>query len=104
MSKTLISLLVILFLVVAGAGLWWFGGFNFLAPMFNLSDTTEEPQEVEQQAPTPQSELTTGSDSSDQALAEDSAALDAELEAYGEISSALDQGFEDEPVEQDTSF
>ena len=105
MSKTLISLLIVLLLVVGVLGLWWVGALEGLTSVLNLNilgqeQTVEEPPGPE---PTP-SELTTGSDSSDQALERDTAQLDAQLEAYGETSSALDQGFGDEPIEQDTSF
>ena len=106
MSKTLISLLVVLFLLVAGAGLWWFGVFDSLSAALNLNILQEETPAVEQtpQAPAPQSELTTGANSSDQALEQDEAQLDAQLEAYGEVSSELDQSLSDEPVEQDPNF
>lgn len=103
MSKTFISIIVIVLLIAVGVGLWWAGAFANLTDALNLGilqvdQTEEEPQEETQE---PEGELTTGVDSSDQTLEEDAAQLDAELESYGEISSDLDQSFEDEPVEQE---
>ena len=102
MSKTVISIAVGVLLVVAGVGLWWAGLLDGLASALNL-DILKEEQMVEENTtePAPQappSELSTGSNSSDQALEQDTAQLDAELESYGEISSELDQSFEEEPV------
>ena len=104
MSKTTISLIVIGALVVGVVGLWWVGALEGLTSALNLNILQEEMVEEEVPQATPQSDLTTGSDTSDEALEEDLGTLDAQLDSYGETSSELDAGLEDEPVEQDTNF
>jgi hypothetical protein len=91
--------------LVVGIGAWlWFGGMldPLLAEVGLGSGMQEEeiPQEEARQE-APQSELTTGSDTSDQALEQDLKNLDAQLGAYGETSAAVDQSLADEPVTQE---
>ena len=106
MSKTVISIGVVVLLVVAVAGLWWAGVLDGLTSKLNLNilqneEMTEAPAPEPQE---PQSELTTGNDASNEALEEDLGMLDAQLEGYSEASSELDASLEDEPVEQDSNF
>lgn len=98
MSKVLIWLGVLLIVVIAGIGLWWSGMLgDFIAAI------TASPVEQEQTSDTPeqQSELATGGDTSDQALDQDTAALDAQLDAYTNASAAVDESLEDDPIEQE---
>jgi hypothetical protein len=85
-----------------GAFLWFGGMLDPLLSEVGLNkDSMEEepvPQEVQQQ---PQSELTTGNDTSDQALEQDLKGLDAQLGAYGETSATVDESLEDKPVIQE---
>lgn len=91
--------------LLVGVGVWlWFGGM--LDPLLtevgigNTMEQEEVPQQ-ENRATQPQSELTTGSDSSDQALEQDMKNLDAQLGAYGEASAGVDKSLQDEPVTQE---
>ena|SRR3989344_8374271 len=87
---------------VLGIGAWlWFSGM--LEPLLSevgLSEMQQEeaPDTANQQ---PQSELTTGTDTSDQALEDDLGALDAQLNAYSETSAELDQSLSDTPIQQE---
>jgi hypothetical protein len=85
-----------------GIGAWlWFGGM--LEPLLSevgLNSTKQE-ETADTANQQPQSELTTGTDTSDQALEDDLGALDAQLNAYSETSAELDQSLNDQPVTQE---
>lgn len=51
-------------------------------------------------SPEPTTELPSGSDTSDEALEEDYAAINAQVEAFGSDNAETDASLDDEPVEQ----
>lgn len=87
---------------LAGAGAWLFmsGALNPLLSEAGLTQEQLQPPSTEN-ASQSQSELTTGTDTSDQALEDDLRSLDAEIDAYGESSAQVDQSLEDQPVTQE---
>ncbi len=107
MSKVITWIIVLLVVAALGAGLWWSGFIDPWLAQLGLTPAEEEVTEVgneTERQTQPQSELTTGANTSDQALGQDAAALDAQMEAYGQASSDLDSSLNDQPVVQDANF
>ncbi|MBP9711362.1 MAG: hypothetical protein KBD50_03855 [Candidatus Pacebacteria bacterium] len=86
---------------VVGIGAWlWFGGMlDPLLSDFGLAQN-EEPATTNEQ-PQIESELSTGSDTSDQALEQDLSTLDTQLGAYNESSAEVDGSLQDQAVVQE---
>jgi hypothetical protein len=88
-------------LVAAGLGLWWSG---LLVPYL-----PQKTAEVQQQATTtpqaaaqPVSDLPTGqSDTSDAAIAQDTAALDVQMQALSGDEASADQSLDDKSTPQE---
>jgi hypothetical protein len=101
MTKWIIGLGV---LVIIGAGLWWSGVIATLMPKAAVTTeqqaTTTPQQQTQQQAPV--SDLpTAGTDNSDAALVQDSAAVDAQLTSLNSDSATIDNSMNDKPVTQE---
>ena len=99
MMKWIIGLVV---LVILGAGLWWSGILN------NYFSTGVAPTPQEQATTTPQqtqqpvSDLPTQqNDASDAAVVQDSAAVDAQMQALQSDNTAADQSLNDKPTAQE---
>lgn len=102
MAKVLIWGGIIVLIAGAGAALWFTGTLEAWITQMTTTEIPQEEQKTTQQQPQPPpSELSTGSNSSDQALAEDTSALDAQIAAYGEASTELDKSMSDQPVVQE---
>lgn len=87
--KWIVALVVI---IIAGVMLWQSGLVSLSAPPALPAETASS---------TPQSGLPTAqSDTSDAALVQDSAAIDAQLTGMSQDSAAVDQSFTDQPVQQ----
>ena len=87
-------------IVVAGAGwfLWWSG---WLGNTNNIpASQTGSAVEVKNVAADPQNGMSESGNTSDAALAQDSAALDAQLKAFAQDSSNIDSSLNDKPVAQ----
>jgi hypothetical protein len=100
--KWIIGVLVVL--IVVGAGLWWSG---VLKPYFPGSQT-QAPVSVATTTPTQQTQAapvndlpTQPSDTSDAALTQDTAAIDAQMSGLSSDSSSMDQSFNDQPTAQE---
>jgi len=90
------------FVAVAGIGAWlWFGGM--LDPLFSEFGLSQEetPTPTTNEQPQIQSELSTGGNTSDQALEQDLSTLDTQLSAYGESSAEVDSSLQDQAVTQE---
>ena len=100
MMKWLIGLVVI---VVIGVGLWWGGVFNqFMSPQqAPVTQATTTPQQQTQQPAAVNDLPTQPSDTSDAAMVQDTAAVDAQFQALTTDSSSMDQSFNDKPTAQE---
>ncbi len=90
-------------LVIVGVGLWWSGVIANLMPGQPAPEqqATTTPQQTQQQQQ-PTSDLPTGrSDTSDTALLQDSAAIDAQITSIGSDSSSIDSSMNDKAVTQE---
>ncbi len=100
MTKWIIGLGV---LVIIGVALWWSGVIaNFLpsAPVAQQQATTTPQTQAQQQAPV--SDLPTGgTDTSDAALTQDTAAVDTQLTSLTTDSANVDSSMNDKPVTQE---
>jgi cytoskeletal protein RodZ len=99
MTKWIIGLGVI---VIVGVGLWWSGVISNLIPAAPAAQeqATTTPQQSAAQAPV--SDLPTGgSDTSDAALLQDTAAADAQLSSLNSDSSSIDSSMQDKAVTQE---
>lgn len=90
-------------LVIAGVGLWWGGVIDsFMPKPESNQQATTTPQQTSQQTQQPVSDLpTSGSDTSDAALVQDSAAVDAQIQSLSNDSSNIDSSLNDKPVSQE---
>ncbi len=100
------SLIVIVLLVVAAAGLWWSGLLKDYLPAnfsaFGTKAPAEEPVASTTQQQQPVSDLPTNAgDSSDAAIVQDSAAVDAQLKGLDSDEASADQGLNDKPTAQE---
>lgn len=101
MSTVIKWLVVIIVIAGAGAALWWSGWIKLSAPA-SSTQTTETAQNNTQQSQTAQSDLPTpASDTSDTALGQDAAAVDAQMSAYTTDSANVDQSLNDTPTAQE---
>jgi uncharacterized iron-regulated membrane protein len=107
MFKFFVSLFMLL--LVAG-GLWWSGYLSKWVPsiptyqslMSSKTATTTPIVPVTQQQQAPQSDLpTAANDASDQALVQDTAALDAEINAFATDNANAQNTLTDKPVTQE---
>lgn len=101
MSTTTKSIITLVIIAAAGAAIWWSGWLTNIGISFpqaqNTATTT--PEQQEQQMP---NDLPTAADNtSDQALQQDVAALDAQISATAGDMEQVDEGLADEPVEQE---
>ena len=95
MTKWIIGLGVI---VIVGVGLWWSGMIAQFLPKAQTTPPATTSQETAQ-TPAPVSDLPTpNDDTSDTAIAQDSAAVDAQLAALGVDSTNLSSSLNDKPV------
>jgi hypothetical protein len=108
MFKVIVSLAVLL--VILG-GLWWAGLITQFVPsvpmpqdFFGMNPATTTPQIVTQQETEsgPVNDLpTAANDASDEAIAKDSAAIDAEISSLGSDSTTAEGSLSDKPVTQE---
>ncbi len=100
MMKWIIGLLLV---VALAAGVWWSGVLEPYMPGGGAQQmATTTPETPTPQATQPQSDLpTAGSDTTDAALTQDLAAVDAEIQALVSDAAALDSGLNDKPVTQE---
>lgn len=100
MIKWIIGLVLV---IAAGVAIWWSG---VLTPYLSMgsaqSPATTTAETTQPTAQAPKSDLPSASgDSSDTAVAQDSAAVDAQLKALSSDSSNVDSDFSDKPVSQE---
>lgn len=98
MTKWIIGLGI---LIIVGIALWWSGVIaNFMPkPAETAQQATSTPQQQTQQ---PVSDLpTAGTDASDEALLQDSAAIDAQLTSLNSDSANIESSLNDKPVTQE---
>ena len=98
MTKWIIGLGIV---VIVGIGLWWSGVFSSLMPTTAPEEKAKDTQQSAQ-TPAPVSDLPTQtSDSSDAAIVQDSAAVDAQLSSLSGDSANIDSSLNDKPVSQE---
>ncbi len=96
----------ILALVIIIAGGWYAlqqGWMNKFPPleMFKTTQTVEQPATTTPQQPqTVGPGMSANNDPFDAALAQDAAAVDAQMQGFASDSAAIDAGINDKPVEQ----
>jgi cytoskeletal protein RodZ len=101
MIKWIIGLVLV---VVAAGAIWWSGILNpYLSMGSAQQQATTTPEQTQQETSSaPQSDLPTASnDTSDAAVAQDAAAVDAQIKALSSDSSNLDSDLNDKPVSQE---
>jgi hypothetical protein len=109
MFKFLVSVLV---LVIIVGGLWWSGLLSQWVPSVptyaslmgakTATTTDTVPQQQQQQQQTPVNDLPTATnDASDEALAKDSASLDAQMSAFSTDDTNAQNSLSDKPVTQE---
>ncbi|HVV38990.1 MAG TPA: hypothetical protein VHD31_01560 [Candidatus Paceibacterota bacterium] len=101
MMKWLIGLVLV---VVAGAGLWWSGLLNQYLPTAKpqVAQQTATTTPQQQTTPAPINDLPTQtSDTSDAAMAQDTAAVDAQMQGLQNDSASIDQSFNDKATAQE---
>lgn len=98
---TSIKLIVGVVIIVAVAAVLWYMGI--LAPLLGGGAVSETPTTTQQQVTQgPPSDLPTQSnDTSDAAIAQDAAAIDAEISALTSDSGQMDQSMNDKSIEQE---
>ncbi len=90
-----VAIILVLVLLVIGA--WYTGLFSAFMPQAEETATTT-PQVAQQ----PQNDLPTGmGDTSDSAILQDSAAVDAQIQALASDSAGIDESLNDKPVTQE---
>ncbi len=98
MIKWIIGLVVV---VIIGAGLWWSGMVAQFLPKAQTTPPATTSQETTE-TPAPVSDLPTPTnDASDTAIAQDSAAVDAQLASLGTDATNLSNSLNDKPVTQE---
>jgi cytoskeletal protein RodZ len=99
MTKWIIAVGV---LVIIGVGLWWSGVLSSFMPKAAPAVQQQATTTPQQQTQQPVSDLpTAGSDNSDAALVQDSAAVDAQIKSLNSDSSNIDSGMNDKPINQE---
>ncbi|HWB34296.1 MAG TPA: hypothetical protein VG753_03195 [Candidatus Paceibacterota bacterium] len=101
MMKWLIGLVL---LIIAGTGLWFSGLLKPYLPGATalIQQATTTPATTQQQAPQQTSDLPTSqSDDSDAAIAQDSAAVDAQMQGLGSDQSNVNSSLNDQPTQQE---
>lgn len=95
-------LIGIVLLAIAGAGLWWSGLLNDYLPGRQAPAPAEQATTTPQQQAQPVSDLPTDTgDSSDAAVVQDSAAVDAQLQGLSSDESSADSSLNDKPTAQE---
>jgi cytoskeletal protein RodZ len=98
MTKWIIGIALV---VIVGIGVWWSGVLGSLMPSAPVvqQQATTTPQQNQQQ---PVSDLPTQtSDTSDSAMAQDAAAVDAQLQSLSSDSASIGTSLNDKPVSQE---
>jgi cytoskeletal protein RodZ len=103
MVKWIIGIVVV---VAAVGGLWWSGILSsILSPgTAKTADqaTTTPQQQQQQQTPAPTNDLPTATtDTSNEALVQDTTAIDGQMQGLGSDSSSIDSSLNDKPVSQE---
>lgn len=101
MMKWIIGVVVVL--VIAGAGLWWSGALNqFMSPSKPAPVVEQATTTPQQQTPQAVNDLPTAtSDTSDAAMVQDTAAIDAQFQSLSGDSSSMEQSFNDKQTAQE---
>ncbi len=105
MMKWIIGVVIVL--IIAGAGLWWSGILNHYLPWMSqtpapLTEATTTPPVQQQTPPAPVNDLPTQpTDTSDAAVSQDTAAIDAQFQSLNGDSSSMDQSFNDQQTAQE---
>jgi len=95
MAKWLIGIVVI---ALAAAALWWSGWLGKMTPSQTATTT---PETVTQTPPadTPVNGMSSNSDSSDAAITQDTAAIDAQMSGLNDDSTQVDSSLNDKSVQ-----
>lgn len=93
MMKWIIGIVVI---ALAAAALWWSG---WLGTMMPSQTATTTPQTAQPQAQAPTNGMSDSSDTSDGAIAQDSAAVDAQIQGLTQDSAQIDSSISDKSVQ-----
>ncbi len=95
MAKWIIGIIVI---ALAGAGLWWSGWLGKMTPSQTATTTPETVQQTPQ-AEAPTNGMSANTDASDTAVAQDTAAVDLQIQGLATDSSQIDSSVNDKSVQ-----
>ncbi len=102
MIKWIIGLAIV---IVVGAGLWWSGWlspyFSMKAPAPVAEQATTTPQQQTQQPAATNDLPTQSGDTSDAAIMQDTASIDAQMQGLNSDSTAADQSLQDKATAQE---
>jgi len=93
MSSGLKWVVALVVIIIAGVALWQSG-------LINLSPSPLPAEQTASSTPAQSGLPTAQSDTSDAALTQDSAAIDAQLSGMSQDSAAVDQSLQDQPGQQ----
>ena len=93
MMKWIIGIVVV---VLAGAALWWSGWLGNMTPSQTATTT---PQAAQPQAQAPTNGMSASNDTSDAAMAQDAAAIDAQMQGLTQDTSSVDTSLSDKSVQ-----
>lgn len=94
MLKWIIGIIIV---VLAGAALWWSGWLGSFTPSQTATTTPEASQPAAEQ---PLNGMSPSADTSDAALSQDQAAIDAQLQGLTQDQASVDASLSDQPVTQ----
>src|SRR6185312_9879454 len=89
---------IVIAVIVIGAGVWWWIAIRSTSPMptaVNVQNNPTLPENATTSVPT-----TTTQDDSDQAIGQDMASMNAQMNGFNSDSASMDQSFNDQPVQQ----
>ena len=95
MAKWIIGIVVV---VLAGVALWWSGWLGTQTPSQTATTTAQSAQPQAQAAPT--NGMSTNTDTSDVGLAQDTAAVDSQMQGLNSDSASVDSSLNDKSVTQ----
>jgi len=104
MSTTIKSILALVVIAAAGAALWWSGWLNNIGLMAPQQEATPTSAPIVTDDATAVNDLPTGAgDTSDAALVQDTASLDAQVQSNSNDLTQIDQGLADKSIAQQST-
>ena len=96
MAKWIIGIVV---LIIAAGALWWSGWLGGMTPSQTATSTPQTQPAPQAQAPQPTNGMSADANSSDTAIIQDAAAIDAQMQGLTSDSSSVDSSLNDKSVQ-----